>query len=133
MPRKTDSGNPLDWLAYAKTDLDAVRLLVREQVAFPVCKSKLAEALEKGLKSDLLTRGWPLEKTHDLQKLNDALVAYDESVDELLQSLVDDLAECYIEERYPGFDLEDPDWSAAADLLAHVSEYIVKLERKQPL
>jgi len=91
LPRKTDSGNPLDWLAYAKTDLDAVRLLVREQVAFPVCKSKLAEALEKGLKSDLLTRGWPLEKTHDLQKLNDALVAYDESVDELLQSLVDDL------------------------------------------
>jgi len=55
LPRKTDSGNPRDWLAYAKTDLDAVRLLVREQVAYPVCKSKLAEALEKGLKANLLT------------------------------------------------------------------------------
>jgi len=69
-----------------------------------------------------------LEKTHDLQKLNDALAAYDESVAEELQSLVDDLAECYIEERYPGFDLEDPDWTSAADLLAHVSEYILELE-----
>ncbi len=130
MPRKTDSGNPRDWLAYAKTDLDAVRLLVREQVAYPVCKSKLAEALEKGLKANLLTQGWRLEKTHDLQKLNDALAACDESVAEKLQSLVDDLAECYIEERYPGFDLEDPDWPSAADLLAQVSEYILELESK---
>jgi hypothetical protein len=53
LPRKTDSGNPRDWLAYAETDLDAVRLLVREQVAYPVCRSKLAEALEKALKADL--------------------------------------------------------------------------------
>lgn len=94
MPRKTDSGNPRDWLAYSATDLDAVRLLVREQVAYPVCKSKLAEALEKGLKADLLNRGWTLEKTHDLQKLNDALACYDESAADKLQSLVDNLTEC---------------------------------------
>lgn len=131
MPRKTDSGNPGDWLDYAAIDLDAVRVLAKEQAAFQVCKSKLAEALEKGMKADLISRGWALGKTHDLQKLNDLLAGYDESAAETLQPLVDDLAESYIEDRYPGFDMEDPDWSAIQKMLSGVSWYIQGLKRER--
>jgi four helix bundle protein len=42
-----------------------------------VCRSKLAEALEKLLKGDLVGRGWALERTHDLQRLCDKLAEYD--------------------------------------------------------
>ena len=127
MPRKTDSGNPMDWLEYATIDLNAVQLLCDEEVAFPVCKSKLAEALEKGMKADLLRRGWVLVKIHDLQKLNDNLASYDEMIAEELQNTVDDLAESYIADRYPGFDLEDPDWVSIKKLITKVSQYIQKI------
>lgn len=127
LPRKTDSGNPQDWLEYAKIDLDAVRVLCDEQVAFSVCKSKLAEALEKSIKADLLAHGWLLVKIHDLQKLNDYLSVYDEEVAERLQSTVDDLAESYIIDRYPGFDLEDPDWDNIKKLLVEVSQYVEQM------
>jgi hypothetical protein len=40
------------------------------------------------------------------------------------------LAECYIEERYPGFDLEDPEWAVAEGLLDLVSAYILEMESK---
>ena len=36
----------MDWLEYATIDLKAVQLLCDEEVAFPVCKSKLAETNE---------------------------------------------------------------------------------------
>jgi len=100
-----------------------VRLLTEEEVAFPVCKSKLAEALEKSMKADLISRGWALIKIHDLQKLNDFLADYDETTADKLQSTVDDLAESYIADRYPGFDLEKPNWADVTRLLSKVSQY----------
>lgn len=127
MPKKTDSGNARDWLRYVEEDLTAVELLVRHQTSFMVCKSKLAEALEKGLKADLISRGWVLKKVHDLQKLCDYLASYESARADRLQPTVDDLAESYIEGRYPGFDLEEPDWPRAEMLLAQVKNYAEKL------
>lgn len=127
MPKKTDSGNARDWLRYVEEDLRAVELLVRHHTSFLVCKSKLAEALEKAMKADLIRRGWTLQKVHDLQKLCDYLASYESARADELQSVVDDLAESYIEARYPGFDLEEPDWPATETLLAHVKHYAEKV------
>ena len=79
------------------------------------------------MKADLLRRGWVLVKIHDLQKLNDNLASYDEMIAEELQNTVDDLAESYIADRYPGFDLEDPDWASITKLITKVSQYIQKI------
>lgn len=46
MPRKTDSSNPTDWLYIAESDLAGLRLLVEREVAYELCRSKLAEVLE---------------------------------------------------------------------------------------
>ena len=46
MPKKTDAGNPADWMAFVREDLAAVSLLLGNQVSFHVCRSKLSEALE---------------------------------------------------------------------------------------
>lgn len=117
MPQKTDSKNPADWLLFAGFDLEAARLLLEAQQAHTVCQAKLAEAVEKILKAELTRLGWPLLKTHDLEKLADFLDDYGSDLLERVRPLCTALAEAYITERYPGFDLEDPDWPKLQDLL----------------
>lgn len=133
MPRKTDSGNPKDWLLFVKADLAAVTLLAKHETAFFVCKSKLSEALEKALKADLLSRGWRLEKIHDLQKLCDRMAGYDRRQAERIQSLADDLAESYTESRYPGFDLDEPDWPLLKRWISQVKKYAGVVRKNQRL
>jgi HEPN domain-containing protein len=131
LPRTTDAANPADWLGFAEADLAAVAVLAATRTSFYVCRSQLAEAFEKALKADLVARGWPLAKVHDLQKLCDALAAYDPAAALRLQPTADDLAECYTEGRYPGFDLDNvEDWSGLEALLARVRSYVVELRER---
>jgi hypothetical protein len=73
LPRKTDSNNPADWLWIASSDLAGVEVLVRQEISYELCRGKLAELLEKIMKAELIRLGWFLEKTHDLERLLDAL------------------------------------------------------------
>ena len=57
MPRKTDSKNPADWLLIAGLELEVVRLALENEIGFTVCRSKLAEILEKILKAELIRLG----------------------------------------------------------------------------
>lgn len=129
MPRKTESSNPRDWLILAAGDLDGVRLLVINQVAYAMAASKLAEVQEKIMKAELIRQGWFLVTTHDLVKLVDELHHYDRDLAARMQPLAESLAESYFAHRYPGFDVMDPDWPAVqlrlqqvADLLECVSD-----------
>jgi HEPN domain-containing protein len=81
-------------------------------MAYSMCLSKLAEILEKAIKAELIRTGWFLVKTHDLVKLVDELRLRDPSLADRVQPLCEALAERYFTDRYPGFDLEDPDWPA---------------------
>ena len=69
MPRKTDSLRPGDWLMLARSDIAGIQHLAEAEIAYELCRSKLAEVLEKVLKAELLRLGWFLEKTHDLERL----------------------------------------------------------------
>jgi HEPN domain-containing protein len=110
LPRKTSSKNPADWLWIAETDLSVVRLGLEHEVGFPTCRSKLAEVLEKVLKAELIRIGWALEKTHELDHLLDALIERGSDLAPAVEPLCDALADIYFTDRYPGFDLDDPDW-----------------------
>jgi HEPN domain-containing protein len=110
LPRKTDSRNPADWLLIADSELEALQLCAREGVAYSMCRSKLAEVLEKVLKAELIRLGWPLLRTHDLQVLANELKVRKSDLLAEAKPLCNALAEVYFTDRYPGFDLEDPDW-----------------------
>ncbi|PAW87516.1 MAG: hypothetical protein B9S33_06075 [Pedosphaera sp. Tous-C6FEB] len=110
MPRKTESHRPADWLWIATSDLELVRLAAEREVGFYAAHSKLAEVLEKVLKAELLRAGWTLEKTHDLDRLLEALRERGSTLLPQVEPLCDQLAEVYFTDRYPGFDLDDPDW-----------------------
>jgi len=129
LARKTDAGRAADWLLYAGADLEAVASLSAHQVAYSVCRSKLAEVLEKTIKANLIHLGWRLQKVHDLQKLCDYLYSYDKDAAESLQTLADELADDYAVGRYPGYDLEDPDWQCLSTLINGVSRYFESIQR----
>lgn len=128
MPRRTDAGNPADWIAMAASDLEAVRLLAQSEVGYSVCRSKLAEVVERALKAELLRLGWSLVRTHDLLNLAGELRNRGSDLLDAIEPLCTSLGQDYFVQRYPGFDLEDPDWpevrrllSAADRLLATIS------------
>jgi len=134
LPRKTDSNNPSDWIFIAASDLDGVRNLATSQIAFSMCLSKLAEILEKIIKAELIRTGWFLVKTHDLVKLVDELRDRDPQLADRVQPLCETLAEKYFTDRYPGFDLEDPDWPVLRSQIEEIANLlaIVKARVSSP-
>lgn len=111
---------------FAENDLEGLRELAAHEVAHTMCRSKLAEVLEKVLKAELIRMGWFLEKTHDLEKLGNELAARGSDLMATVKPLCNELAEVYFSDRYPGFDLEDPDWP---DLRAKLEQVTGLLEK----
>ena len=132
MPRKTDANNPADWLWLAESDLQMVSLAAGNGIGFQSCRSKLAEVIEKTLKAELIRIGWTLEKTHDLDRLLDELVARKSDIAPLAEPLCDTFAEVYFTDRYPGFDLDDPDWELLRDQLANVTALLNTIKSRLP-
>ena len=66
-----------------------------------------------------------MEKTHDLNRLFDLLVERDSDLLPLVEPLCDGLVQVYFTDRYPGFDLDDPDWPK---LRAQVADVMALLE-----
>ena len=101
--------------------MEVIRMATDKELGFTTCRSKLAEVLEKVLKAELIRLGWELEKTHDLDRLLDALVARQSDLASAVEPLCDALAEVYFTDRYPGFDLDDPGlWSDGLDAIAQL-------------
>ena len=75
-------------------------------------RAKPAEVLEKILKAELIHLGWTLERTHDLGKLLGELTVRQSPILTQASPLVNALNQVYFVARYPGFDLDDPDWPA---------------------
>jgi HEPN domain-containing protein len=130
LPRKTDSKNPADWLWLADSDLEGLQCLARDEVAHPLCRSKLAEVVEKILKAELLRLGWFLEKTRDLEHLLGELRARRSGIVSPAEPLCEGLADVYFSERYPGFDLDDPDWPALRAQIQQVGQLLKFVREK---
>lgn len=130
MPRKTDSNNPGDWLYLARADLTGIRELSSKELAYHMCRSKLAEVLEKIFKAELIRTGWFLEKTHDLMKLLEEIEK--RSPDLLIEAepLAISLVDAYFRDRYPGFDLEDAAWPDLREKIKSVDQLLETVSRK---
>ena len=130
MPRKTDANNPADWLWISEQDLQGLRLIAEREVSFHACRSKLAEVLEKIIKAELIRLGWALVKTHDLRFLAKELRDRQSEIFAGAQPLAAELAEAYMLDRYPGFDLDDPDWPALRAQVEQVAALLAAVEAR---
>ena len=132
MPRKTDSHNPADWILIAKSDMELVRAGAEQELGYAATRSKLAEILEKILKAELLRTGWQLEKTHDLNRLLQSLVERNSDLLPEIEPLCDALVQVYFTDRYPGFDLDDPDWPKLRAQVAGVTALLETVKSRLP-
>jgi len=130
LPRKTDSKNPADWIYFAESDLEGLRVLCQQELSYHLCQSKLAEALEKIVKAELIRLGWPLVKTHDLQSLAQELQMRKADIHSQASPLCTALAECYFIDRYPGFDLEEKNWTELRSMLDGVAALLAKIKAR---
>ena len=130
MPRKTDSKNPADWLLIAGAELEFVLVAVEREISFHGARSKLAEIAEKVMKAELIRTEWSLEKTHDLNHLFDELAERDSDLLPMVEPICDALVQVYFTDRYPGFDLDDPDWPALRAQVEQVAALLAVVQSR---
>ena len=98
MPRE-ESLYPADWLRIAEKDLGRVEHLlgVKDPEAAGFF---LQQAVEKFLKAFLLSKGWDLERIHDLEALLNAALVHNASL-ESFRAVCQKITGFYFVERYP--------------------------------
>ena len=98
----SESRYPDDWFLIAAKDLERVTKRLQERdvddAAF-----RLQQAIEKYLKGYLLSQGWQLKRTHDVEVLLDAAVRYERGL-ERYRPLCRQVTGYYLVERYPTFE-----------------------------
>jgi HEPN domain-containing protein len=94
-----NSDYPKDWLRIAEKDYSRVEKLLKiedpEAAGF-----YLQQAVEKYLKAFLLSKGWRLKRTHDLEPLLNEMLKYDSTVEEY-RPVCQRISGFYFMERYP--------------------------------
>ncbi len=100
-----ESNLPQDWFNIADKDLKRVEIMLNADDTVDA-GVHLQQAIEKYLKGYLLSRGWKLERTHNLIKLLDYAVEYEPSFEDF-RELCQKTTTYYIIERYPFFQTED--------------------------
>src|SRR2546427_570345 len=114
----------------AEEELAGIRILAAEELSYAMCRSKLAEIVEKILKAELIRTGWFLEKTHDLLKLAGELQTRSSDLLPQIRPLCIDLAQVYFTARYPGFDLDDPNWPDFREKVAQAEKLLQKVKAR---
>jgi len=89
-----------EWVSKAEKDFDEARFLFNNDRPLEHVAFFLHQSVEKYLKGFLISKGWELEKTHDLVKLIRDAIGFDKSLAEFMP-LMSDMANYYIESRYP--------------------------------
>jgi HEPN domain-containing protein len=103
---KTEESNPLDWFLLAKERLEKADALFKQFGASYTGVELLQEAVERYLKGYLVSKGWKLERIHDLNRLVEAAAAFDPSFAHFAE-LAHSLTEQFWEQHYPGGDLTE--------------------------
>lgn len=95
-----ESPIPGEWYAMAERDYGAARVLFRDKDEFLVPAGVLLQqAVEKYLKGYLLSKGWKLVRTHDLNELLDSLGQPTLNLDRFRDTCLA-LTKLYLENRY---------------------------------
>jgi len=89
-----------EWFSKAEKDLDEAKFLFEKNRPLENIAFFIHEAVEKYIKSYLISNGWELEKTHDLVRLLREACKFEKSLEKFIP-LTEEMANYYIESRYP--------------------------------
>ncbi|MDP3103000.1 MAG: HEPN domain-containing protein [Candidatus Methanoperedens sp.] len=97
-----ESSLPDDWFRKGDDDKQAVGILLEHGGKSSVAAFLIQQMLEKYMKGFLLSKGWKLKRTHDLEELLDGMVGHDTSFEEF-REIAQKATAFYFLERYPFF------------------------------
>jgi HEPN domain-containing protein len=103
---KTDETNPHDWLILARERLTSADALFQSLGATLSGIELLQEAIERFLKGFLISKGWKLQKIHNLSTLLDQAVSFDEQF-KTHADFCENLTVQFWAQHYPGDDLSE--------------------------
>jgi len=89
-----------DWYAQGNVDMQAAEILLASDGPLSAVAFHIQQAVEKYLKGFLISTGWPLRRTHDLELLAQEAIAHDADFSSFLAPC-QRITEYYIESRYP--------------------------------
>ena len=95
-----ESSLPEDWFSKGNEDKNAVGILLSHDGSVSVSAFLIQQMLEKYIKGYLLSKGWKLKRTHDLEELLDVVTEFDNSFEEF-RELCQITTAFYFFERYP--------------------------------
>jgi len=101
---RTSETSPADWYRLAEDRLRAADTVYAQAGTTYAGVELLHEAVERYIKGYLISKGWPLRRTHDLSDLLSAAMAYDPAFAEF-GPLADNLTDQFWAQHYPGGDL----------------------------
>ena len=91
---------PHDWLSKAEADMQTTEILLAHAGDMGIAAMHVQQAVEKFLKGYLLSRGWTLERIHDLPVLLDEAVKHTPEL-EAFRTLCEEVTVFYFVARYP--------------------------------
>jgi hypothetical protein len=103
---RTDPSNPSDWFLMANDRLEKADALYQQFGPSWSGVELLHEGAERYLKGGLISRGWKLVRTHDLNRLLGDMCKFDERFEEFAPAF-QNLTEQFWEQHYPGGELDE--------------------------
>lgn len=103
---KTDESNPEDWFLQAQERLESADALVESRGVCLSAVELLQESVERYLKGYLVSKGWKLERIHDLNRLLDLSLEHCRGFCRFIP-LAQSLTEQFSAQNYPGDDLSE--------------------------
>lgn len=97
-----ESTLPDDWFKKGDDDKQAVGILLEHGGKSSVAAFLMQQMLEKYMKGFLLSKGWKLKRTHDLEELLDEIIEFDASFEDS-REISQKATAFYFLERYPFF------------------------------
>ena len=114
-----------EWLPYARQDWSRSLLLLREHDPAGA-GMHLQQVVEKYLKGWMPDRGWPLRRTHEVERLLDEAMAFDPSL-QPFRSLCERLSAYYLVDRYPPAGLAGPTEAQMTTDITEARQLVLKL------
>lgn len=90
---------PQDWFRKGEADIRTIEILLTQGGDPDIAASHLQQALEKYLKGYLLSKGWQLERIHDLSVLLDEAVKHKPELQKF-RKFLEEVTAYYFQSRY---------------------------------
>ena len=126
MPDKYE-GDPSEWFGHGDKDLRTAKILIEHHGFSDNVAFFLQQASEKYLKGYLLSKGWKLQKTHDLEVLISEAAKYDKTFKDFLD-FAQIISALYVESRYPLGPPKEYSQKEISDWLQHTEKIISKIK-----